>query len=70
MKISEYIQHLESVRDQIGDVEVKRYNYSGLSEARQPQVGYMALLRPRESRPRFWSSYEGEDSKGDPVCRV
>ena len=37
MKISEYIQHLESVRDQIGDVEVQRDGYGGRSEARQPQ---------------------------------
>lgn len=70
MKISKYIQHLESVRDQIGDVEVQRDWYDGRSEAPTPQVGYVLLLRPRESRPRFWSSYEGEDRKGDPVCRV
>ena len=70
MKISEYIQHLESVLDQIGDVEVQRYWYDGRSEAPPPQVGYVLLLRPRESRPRFWSSYEGDARKGDAVCRV
>ncbi len=70
MKISEYIKHLESVRDQVGDVEVQQYDYDGRSEARQPQVGYVLLLRPRERRPRFWSSYEGDDRKGDPICRV
>lgn len=70
MKISEYIKHLESVQSQIGDVEVQRDGYNGRSEARPPQVGYVLLLRPRESRRRFWSSYEGDDRRGDPVCRV
>lgn len=70
MKISEYIYHLESVRSQIGDVEVQRDGYKGRSDARQPQVGYVLLLRSRESRPRFWNGYEGDDRKGDPVCRV
>lgn len=70
MKISEYIKHLESVRDQIGDVEVQHYGHGGREEASPPQVGFALLLRPRESRQRFWSSYEGDDRKGEPVCRV
>ena len=70
MKISEYIQHLEAVRDQIGDVEVQRYGHYGREEAHQPQVGHTLILRPRESRPRFWSTYDGEDRKGDPVCLI
>lgn len=71
MKISEYIQHLEHVRSQIGDVEVQTAGVDGgRCEARAPEVGYVQVLKGREYKPRFWGSYQVAERKGDAVCRV
>lgn len=70
MKISEYIKHLESVQSEIGDVEVQRENHWGRDSAPEPVAAFALILNGRESRPRFWSAYEGEERKGGPVCRV
>ena len=70
MKISEYIRHLENVMSEIGDVEVQSNGYDGRHNACQPCVAFALILRGRESRPRFWSKYEGEERKGEAVCKV
>lgn len=71
MKISEYIQHLESVRSQIGDVEVQTVGVNGgRRTAPMPNVAYVKALKGREHKPRFWGTYEDDACKGDPVCRV
>ncbi len=71
MKISEYIKHLESVQSEIGDVEVQSYGFGGdRHTAPMPSVALVKLLSGREHKPRFWSTYDGDERKGAPVCRV
>ena len=70
MRISEYILCLESVKDQIGDVEVQTDGFSGRQIANSPEVGHTLILRGRESKPRFWSKWDGDDRRGEPVCIV
>lgn len=70
MKISEYICRLEQVKAELGDVEVHHDEYAGRFPASQPKAGYALVLKGRESRPRFWHIADGEDRKGEPLCRV
>lgn len=71
MKISEYITALESILSQHGDLDVQKVNLAlHRVNAGAPSVGFELVLRGKESRPRFWSSYNGEDRKGRKVCEV
>lgn len=71
MKISEYIQRLEAVQAEIGDVEVMKQDFAGARiTARCPTIGYTKILKGRERKDRFWTGFDDIKCKGKPVCRV
>ena len=71
MKLSQYINALQGLLLEAGDVDVETSNQSGdRVEARSPTIAYRKVLSSRESKPRFWSSYMPEESKGEKVVKV
>lgn len=70
MKISEYIVELEKIKKEIGDVDVQREGVFGRESANPPTIRHELILKGRESKPRFWFSFEGEDRKGNVVCKI
>jgi len=71
MRISDYIEQLQALGDEHGDLEVELINLDLTRvTARAPVVSFRKILKGRESKPRFWSSYDGEDARGEPVIRV
>lgn len=74
MKISEYVQLLNAIKDEHGDLEVETNNFNiDRVPQRPPVVDYKAILKGRERNPRFVSRYYGserEERKGEKVCRV
>lgn len=71
MKISEYIDALEAIRREHGDLEVDSNNYYGRDSARAPTTGYRKILKKRQTREEFWSPYGCDpDQKGEKVVRI
>ncbi|MCK0507971.1 hypothetical protein [Aromatoleum anaerobium] len=74
MKISEMIECLERIKSEHGDLEVETYKFDGSRVAMNaPKIDYRAILKGRERRPQFASSYYGDDRKerfGEKVCRL
>lgn len=71
MKVSEYIQQLEALRAEHGDLDVEAYFQNGdRVPARPPSVKHVKILKGRERKPVFWYSWEGEDCKGPAVICV
>jgi hypothetical protein len=72
MKISEYIQLLQAMQAEHGDLQVDCYGNRGRTEAGPPEIAYRKVLSKRESRPDFWNDwYTGDQGKkGEKVCRL
>ena len=69
MKISEYMQGLQTILDEHGDLEVQHYSF-GRRTANPPKVGHERILRGRESTPQFAYPYDDESRKGEKVCHI
>jgi len=71
MNLKDYISELEIIRLKYGeDLEVETYGFMGRSSAPMPKIAYRKKLNPRESKSRFWSTYDGEQKKGEMVVNV
>lgn len=70
MKISEYIAELERIKGEVGDVEVETDGYDGVRPASAPRISFKKILTGRESKQRFWNTWESEERKGELVCRI
>lgn len=70
MLVSEFIEQLTIFLDEHGDIPVDTYGYDGRIEHRGPRLSYRRLLKGRERRDEFFSSYDDIERKGDPVCRI
>ena len=74
MKISEFVNHLERILEEHGDLEVERtfWNCERYS-ASPPKIDYRAKLKGQERKARFLSSFCGaeiEERRGEKVCRI
>lgn len=55
MTITEYIQRLEDIRAEHGELEVETSDFYGRRcSAFQPDVAFRRILSKRESKPQFW----------------
>ena len=71
MKISEYVQALEAIEAEHGDLEVETEAPWGRGGARHPEVAFRRILTGRKSRPSFWYPLDPSLSeKGEKVVRV
>lgn len=71
MKISEYILCLEQIQRNYGDIEVQKYGHAyERVTAPAPVVCYEAILKGRETKPRFAHSSTEDHLKGVVVCKV
>jgi len=69
MRVSRYIQILEDLMKEHGNLEVETYSY-GRKEARIPRIAYRKILKGRESKPDFHNSFDEENRKGEKVIKV
>lgn len=72
MKVSKYIQILEHLMKEHGDLEVEttRVDFSR-KEATKPMIAYRRILKGRESKSCFYSAIlDNEDRKGEKVIRI
>ena len=71
MTITQYIAHLQYIREEHGELEVEKY---GVCNERQsappPLIGYRKILSKRESKPCFWYSGLTEEQKGEKVVKL
>ena len=71
MRISEFIERLEAIREEHGDLEVEKYNGQGYRcPARVPETAYRRILKGRERAPVFAMDFDGPERRGEKVCRV
>jgi len=71
MKLSAYIGALEALFQEHGDLDVMRDDSMiGARRAPAPILGYIKVLKGRESKPRLCGSYDVEDLRGAPVIKV
>lgn len=75
MKISEYIEELEAIKEEHGDLDMETYAIDcARISVRAPTVDYRAVLFGRESKPRFFSDFrfekDNEDRRGEKVCKL
>ena len=76
MKISDLIEELTDVLELHGDLDCEKWSRSGDRVPQpSPVLDYRAILKPRESVPRFACEYRYNDPafearKGEPVCRL
>ena len=70
MKLKAYIDHLETLYLKHGDLDVDTLTFSGRESARPPTLSYRKVLTSRERRPEFWTTFHGEDRKGEQVVKI
>jgi len=71
MKVSNYIQILQELQSEHGNLEVETYSVCGdKQEARTPEIRFCLILTRRQSKPRFWYSGDAENVKGEKVIYV
>jgi hypothetical protein len=71
MNISELIAALTEIQREHGDLAAEDTRWDGeRCDARQPQVAYRRILVGRQSKPRFYESYEPQELRGEKVCRL
>lgn len=63
MKLSDYIELLEAILEEHGDLEVQTDSFSSRREALEPKIAYTLILRGRELVPRFWQKYADEEDR-------
>ena len=68
MKLKDYIELLQKLQAEHGeDIEVCKYFGDERVAARQPRLGYTLILKGRERKQRFWTTYDGEAYQGKKV---
>jgi hypothetical protein len=72
MKISEYIDFLEKIKEEHGDLECQTYDhYAGRIEADAPEMCYALLLTGRRKKNSFFHRLiDEEECRGGKVCRI
>lgn len=71
MKISDYIQALESLKNEHGDLEVEKLDVRfDRVAAKVPTMAYRMVLTKRESKPAFWSNSYSVERQGEKVIKV
>jgi hypothetical protein len=70
MKISELVDMLQIMREEQGDLDVETLVGGTRCTLKEPKLAFRCLLKPNETRHRFWSNYDPVTRKGDPVCRI
>lgn len=76
MKLSTYIDLLQKLLAEHGDLDVMGYNHgSGVlganREASVPEIKHLAILKGREKTPRFYNKYrDTPDQQGQAVVKV
>lgn len=73
MKISEFIERLEAIKAEHGDLEVDTYDGYGVREQHSgPEIAFRKVLSMTEFDADFWGGEEWEDAgcKGEKVCKV
>ena len=75
MKISQYIRHLKNIQKEHGDLTVQKYTGScDRIDAPAPVLDHAAILKGRETKHRFASSFTWEkgceERVGEKVCRI
>ena len=73
MKISEFIEQLQKLQAEQGDLEVQTTVVNGERiDHRGPQIAYAKVLKGRERKPEFIRKgpFTDVDRIGEKVCRV
>ncbi len=70
MLISEFIDELEHIKSECGDIIVHTSQSYGRGLHEGPRIAYTKILKGREFTPKFYDSYDPKDRIGDLVCRV
>ena len=75
MKISEYIEALNTIKSEHGDLDVETSSLSmDRMEARPPVMDHRVILFGREYESRFFSFFlyekDAEIRRGEKVCRI
>ena len=73
MKASEYINAMQALIDEHGDLEVETFRVDGdRVEASAPKIAFRKILSKRERKPEFWNDYlrDSGEKKGEKVIRV
>lgn len=70
MKISEFIESLQRIQEEHGDLEVHTYGRYGRMNQPAPTVAFCKLLKGRETRLEFLYPWEPEERRGEKVCKV
>ena len=71
MKVSAYIDILQILMKNHGDLEVETYNmnFSRMS-AIPPSIRYRKILNKRERKPSFWCDNDESTNKGEKVIYI
>lgn len=71
MRISDFVQKLQAMQAEHGDLEVETDNVFGRVSHGGPEVAYRKVLAKRERKACFWSGGSWEKGQqGDKVCRI
>lgn len=70
MKLKAYIDHLETLYVKHGNLDVDTLTFSGRESARPPTLAHRKVLLGRERRPEFWTTFYGEERKGEQVVMI
>ena len=71
MKLSQYIEVLQTLHGMHGDIEVDSTFFDGERiPAYTPVLAYKKILSGRERKPKFWAVYDHIDVQGEQVIRV
>lgn len=72
MKVSEYIEQLERLKELHGDLRVYKYkSASGFDEVTMiPEVGHVKILNGSEFMGKKWNDSMDESEKGEKVIHL
>jgi len=70
MKVSEMIEKLQQFAEEHGDLECESSFLGDRVSNGGPELKHRKILKGRETKPRFWYRGDGEDRKGEPVCKL
>lgn len=70
MKITEYIEELETLRKEHGEIEVEKFTFSRRVPAPSPRVAYRRVLGGIEIRSGYWEKHQDEKHKGKKVVQI
>ena len=67
MKVSELITHLSNLKEEHGDLEVRKVHFDTLQKEIEPLIAFGDKFYNEEM---LWSREEGEDRKGEKVISI